>query len=133
MSIHAPDPTDPVIKLEDAVDQNGRARYEADCSGMVNEDATIAPWLDVPVSSYSELLFSGADLCFLNITAHTAPEISISRETFWDTIFRIFTKGIACFVYFDAGQLSQPFARFEAIRSVAEHFDYFGLQETLNR
>jgi len=56
---------DPIIKLEEAVDQNGRARYEAVCSGMVNEDATIAPWIDVPVRSHSDVLFSGADLYFL--------------------------------------------------------------------
>lgn len=58
------DSTDPVIKLEDAVDHNGRARYEAGSSGMVNEDATIAPWLDLPVGSHSELNFCGSDLYF---------------------------------------------------------------------
>lgn len=42
-------PTDPVIKLEEAVDHNGRARYEAESTGAMNGDATIAPWLDVPV------------------------------------------------------------------------------------
>lgn len=62
MSGQALDTTDPDIKLEDAVDQNGRARYEADVSGAANEDATIAPWLDVPVGSYSEGFFSAIDL-----------------------------------------------------------------------
>ncbi len=47
------DSTDHVIKLEDAVDHNGRARYEAESTGAVSGDATIAPWLDVPVCPLS--------------------------------------------------------------------------------
>ncbi|CAA7260812.1 unnamed protein product [Cyclocybe aegerita] len=33
---------------QDAVDQNGLARYEASGWGTINDDSTIAPWLDLP-------------------------------------------------------------------------------------
>lgn len=47
MSIHDPD-----IGLEEAIDQHGRARYEAvpESAAVVNDDSTIAPWIDIPVS-----------------------------------------------------------------------------------
>ena len=131
MSSHALDTADPVIKLEDAVDHNGRARYEADTSGVVNEDATIAPWLDVPVGSYSEGFFSVVDLYFF--IADAPSEISFTREALGDTIVRIFAEDIAHFFYFAAGQLSQSPARFKATRSVAEYLSYFRFQATFNR
>jgi len=56
--------TDPVIKLEEAVDHNGRARYEAESTGAVNGDAAIAPWLDVPVRLMSFKMASG---CFIYV------------------------------------------------------------------
>lgn len=81
MSSQSHDSKDAILKLEEAVDQNGRARYEAVCSGMVNEDATIAPWIDVPVCSHSELLFSGVDLYFLfSISQPTPPPKSAFPE-----------------------------------------------------
>jgi len=48
MSIHSAS-TDPDIGLAEAIDQNGRARYEAVSAGVVNDDSAIAPWIDIPV------------------------------------------------------------------------------------
>ena len=48
---------------EDAVDRNGVARMGYLPSGPTNENSVIAPWIDVPVSTYG--VWATANMVFL--------------------------------------------------------------------